>query len=340
MARSLGELAAQFGCELVGDPAVTVSGVATLGNAGDGQLSFFSNRAYRKQLRETCAAAVLLTAEDSKDCPVPALVVDDPYLVYALIAAELYPPPPLQVGVHVSANVSPTASISPGAEISAHVIVGDDTVIGNGAYIAPGVVVGPRCSIGEHSHILANATLVQDVIVGRRCIIHSGAVIGADGFGNAKSRGRWIKVPQIGRVLIGDDVEVGANTCIDRGSLDDTVIGDGVRLDNLIQIGHNVNIGAHTALAAQCGVAGSATIGQRCMIAGQAGLVGHISICDDVVVGGATKIWKDITEPGFYTGGFPGEKDSEWKKKVARFRRLGDLVKRVATLEKRAGKNL
>lgn len=339
MARSLGELAAQYGCELIGDPAVAVSDVATLHNAGDGQLSFFANRAYRDQLRQTRAAAVVLLAADADDCPVPALLTDDPYLIYALIATELHPLPPLQVGIHSSAFVSSTASVSASAEISANVSIGDTTVVGDGVYVAPGVVIGPGCTVGDCSRILANATLVQDVEIGERCIIHPGAVIGADGFGNARTQGRWVKVPQIGGVHIGNDVEVGANTCIDRGSLDDTVIGDGVRLDNLIQIGHNAQIGAHTAMAATCAISGSTVIGERCMIGGQTAIAGHVSICDDVVIAGATMISKSIVEPGYYMGSFPGEKGSDWKRKVARFRRMDDLAKRVANLEKKASKD-
>jgi len=200
-------------------------------------------------------------------------------------------------------------------------------------------VVGPRCNIGEQSRVLANSTLVQDVTIGERCIIHPGAVIGCDGFGNARSTEGWVKVPQLGGVRIGNDVEIGANTTIDRGAIDDTVIEDGVRLDNLIQIAHNVQVGAHTAMAAFSGVSGSTVIGKRCMFAGQAGIVGHITICDDVVIGGATMITKNIVESGFYTGSFPGEKDRDWKRKVARFRRMDELVKRVSDLEKKVNKN-
>ena len=190
--------------------------------------------------------------------------------------------------------------------------------------------------VGDGTRILANATLFKNVTIGERCIIHPGAVIGSDGFGNAMGESGWVKVPQVGGVLIGDDVEIGANTTIDRGAIDDTVIGNGVRIDNLVQIAHNVQIGDHTAMAAFSGVSGSTVIGKRCMFAGQSGIVGHISICDDVVVGGATMISKDITTPGFYTGSFPGEPDRSWKRKVARFRRLDELADRVTLLEKRA----
>ncbi len=337
MSTSLGELAVKFGIELVGDPAAKVSRVATLANADSQSLSFFANKAYREQLRQTSAAAVLVHPDDAKDCPVNALLADDPYLAYARIADLLCPYPDLVPGIHASAVVSPSASVPDSAEISANAVIGDDCVIGNRVYIGAGVIVGPRCSIGDDSKLNANATLVQDVRMGQRCIVHPGAVIGSDGFGNALSDGGWVKVPQVGGVRIGNDVEIGSNTTIDRGAIDDTVIGDGVRLDNLIQIAHNVEVGDHTAMAAFTGISGSTIIGKRCMFAGRAGVVGHITICDDVVVGGATMISKDIREPGFYTASFPAEKARDWRKMVARFRHIDELVKRVQALEKSAG---
>jgi len=339
LARSLGELAAQFGCELAGDPDVTVSEVATLSNASAGQLSFFANKAYRNALRETCASVVVLQAQDADDCPVATLLADNPYLTYALIAATLHAEPAPAAGVHHSAVVSPQASVASSATLSAHVTIEDGAVIGEGVFIGSGAVIGKRCRVGDNSRVLANATLVQDVALGERCIIHSGAVIGSDGFGNARTENGWVKVPQVGRVVIGNDVEIGASTSIDRGAIDDTVIEDGVRLDNQIQIGHNVHIGAHTAIAASAAISGSVIVGKRCMFGGQVGLVGHISICDDVVIGGATMISKSIKQPGFYTGHFPGEKHRDWKRKVARFRRLEDLVDRVSELEKTVEKD-
>ncbi len=336
---SLGELAAQFGCELIGDPSASISRVATLSGAGDGHLSFFANKVYREQLRSTRATAVLLREEDAADCPVAALLTPEPYLNYARMAACLHPEPAVQPGIHETAVIAASATIAASAEIGSHVSIGDDVTIGEGTVIGPGAAVGPRCRVGSDCRINANVTLVQDVRLGERCIVHSGAVIGADGFGNAQSESGWVKVPQVGGVSIGSDVEIGANTTIDRGAVGDTIIEDGVRLDNLIQIAHNVQIGAHTAMAAFSGVSGSTTIGKRCMFAGQSGIVGHIRICDDVVVGGATMISKEITEPGFYTGSFPGEKDRDWKRKVARFRRLEDLVRRVSELERKAENN-
>jgi len=331
---SLGELAAEFGCELVGDPLAKVSCVATLTSATVGDLSFFANKAYRNQLRSTAAGAVLLRAAEADDCPVNALLVDDPYLIFAKIADLLYPQPDIIAGKHASAVISPSARIAESVQISAHVVIEEEAIIEADVFLGPGVVVGPRCKIGKSSRLLANVTIVQDVELGQRCIIHPGAVVGSDGFGNARSDQGWVKVPQVGRVLIGNDVEIGANSAIDRGALDDTVIEDGVRLDNLVHLAHNVRIGQHTALAAQNGVAGSTTIGKRCMFGGQVGIDGHLNICDDVIVGGKSVLTKDIKEPGFYAGTFAAEKDKDWKRKVARFRRLENLANRVRDLEK------
>jgi UDP-3-O-[3-hydroxymyristoyl] glucosamine N-acyltransferase len=339
LARTLGELAAEFGCELIGDPSATVSRVATLSGAGDGHISFCASDAYREMLLATRATAVILRPDDAGYCPVASLVADNPQLIYARIATALHPEPNLVVGVHPSATVAESATISSSAEISANATVCDEAHVGDGVYVGPGAVVGPRCRLGKGSRILANATLVQDVTLGERCIIHPATVIGSDGFGNVQGEDGWEKLPHIGGVQIGDDVEIGANTTVDRGALDDTIIGNGVRIDNLVQIAHNVRIGDHTAIAAQVGIAGSTVVGQRCRFAGQAGVVGHIKICDDVIVAGKTVVSKNITEPGFYAGSIPGEPHKEWKRKVARFRRLGDLNDRVAALEKLAAAN-
>jgi UDP-3-O-[3-hydroxymyristoyl] glucosamine N-acyltransferase len=338
MQTRLGELATRFGCELVGDPDSAVTHVATLANAGPLSLSFLANPAYRAELEVTRAGAVVVRPADAQACPVSVLISRDPYETYARIAGVLHPPASFPPGIHESATVSGSATVSASAHVAARAVIGDGAIVADGASIGPGAVVGPRCCVGESTRLHANVTLVEDVRIGKRCIIHPGAVIGCDGFGNARSDTGWVKVPQIGGVEIGDDVEIGANTTIDRGSIEDTIIGNGVRLDNLIQIAHNVRIGEHTAMAAQSGVSGSTVIGKRCMFAGQSGLVGHITICDDVVIGGATMVSKDIRVPGFYSASFPAEKDREWKRKVARFRRLDDLAQRVANLEKGDGK--
>ena len=230
LGKTLGELAATFGCELDGDPDVVVSRVATLSNAGEGDLSFFANKIYAEALRSTAASAVVLSETDSEGCSVASLVARDPYLVYARIAAVLHPDPELEPGIHPGAAIDDTALVPASAQVAANAVIGPSVTIGDGVYIGPGVVVGPRCSIGAGSRILANASLVQDVTIGERCIIHPGAVIGSDGFGNAMSESGWVKVPQVGGVRIGDDVEIGSNTTIDRGAIDDTVIGNGVRI--------------------------------------------------------------------------------------------------------------
>ena len=337
MSISVGELAVQFGCELVGDPAATVSHVSTLSNADSESLSFFANKAYIEQLRQTTAAAVIVHPDYANDCPVNALLADDPYLAYAKIADVLYPGPDLAAGVHPSAVVAPTASVPASVQVSANAVIEDDCVIGERVFIGPGVVVGPRCIVGDGTRLLANVTLVQDVQMGERCLVHPGAVVGSDGFGNVNTGGAWLKVPQVGGLRIGSDVEIGANCAIDRGAIDDTVLGNGVRLDNLVHIAHNVQIGDHSALAACVGVAGSTSIGRRCMFAGQAGIDGHINICDDVVIGGASVVTKDIKEPGYYIAAFAAENHKDWKRRVARFRRLDSLVERVKILERSAG---
>ena len=333
----LGELAAKFDCELVGDPDICIDNVSGLQNAGPRSLSFLSNPKFRKQLAATRAAAVVLRAEDVADSPSASLVSENPYADYARMAGVIHPAPSYDPGIDASAVISSTAKVSPTAHIAANVSVGDRSVIGDNVYVGPGTVVGPDCSIGSDSRLIANVTLVRDVKLGLRGILHPGVVVGADGFGNAMTPGGWIKVPQLGGVRIGDDVEIGANTTVDCGAIEDTVIEDGVRIDNLCMIAHNVHIGAHTAMAAMTGISGSTTIGKRCLFAGQSGAVGHITICDDVVVSGKAVISKDITEPGVYAGSFTAERAMDWSRKVARFRRLEQLVERIRKLEK-AGK--
>lgn len=330
----LGELASQFDCELVGDPDITIDNVSGLQNAGPASLSFLSNPKFRGQLAATRAAAVILRAEDVADSPTASLVSKNPYADYARMAAVIHPAPCHAPGVHTSAVIAATAEISPAAHVAANVSIGERTTIGANSYIGPGSVIGPDCIVADDCRLVANVTLVRDVRLGLRGVLHPGVVIGSDGFGNAMTPEGWIKVPQLGGVRIGDDVEIGSNTTIDCGAIEDTVIEDGVRIDNLCHIAHNARIGAHTAMAAMSGVSGSATIGKRCMLAGQTGVVGHVTICDDVVVSGRAVISKDIREPGVYAGTFTAEPAREWSRQVARFRRLDQLVERVSKLEK------
>jgi UDP-3-O-[3-hydroxymyristoyl] glucosamine N-acyltransferase len=252
------------------------------------------------------------------------------------MAAEIQPAPRYEPGIHALATIASTASIAASAHIAANAVVGERSTIGENTYVGPGCVVGPDCTVGDDCRFIANVTVVRQVVMGARCLLHPGVVIGTDGFGNAMTPEGWVKVPQLGGVLVGNDVEIGANTAIDCGSIDDTVIEDGVRIDNLVHIAHNVRIGEHTAIAAQSCFAGSVTIGKRCMFSGNSGSTGHVTICDDVIVSILGMITKDITEPGVYASSWPAEPVRDWNRNVARVRRFGSLIDRVKKLEKDA----
>lgn len=331
---SLGELAARFGCELVGDPDVLVGGVASLQQAKSDSLAFLSNSTHANQLPDTKAAVVVLRPADAEHCPVAALLSDDPYATYARMVAVVCPGPVYDPEVHATAVVANSARVAASAHLAPHVVIGERSTIGENVYVGPGSIIGPDCHVNDDCQFIANVTLVRRVTLGARGIVHPGAVIGADGFGNAMTPDGWVKVPQVGGVRIGDDVEIGANTTIDCGAIGDTVIEHGVRIDNLCMIAHNVHIGAHTALAGQTGIAGSTTIGKRCMFAGSSGAFGHITVCDDVIVAAKAVLTKNVTEPGTYAGNFAAEHARSWAKQVARFRRLESLDKRVKKLEK------
>lgn len=318
-----------------GDPAVTVDRVATLGHARRGCLSFLANPRYRSALADTGASAVVLAAADADDCSVTALVTDDPYVLYARIAAVLHPPSRFAAGIHASAVVHPHARVADTAYVGAGAVIESGAVVNDGAVVGPGCVLLDNAMIGAHSRLVANVTLCTDVRLGARVLVHPGAVIGADGFGIARAPEGWIKVPQVGSVDIGDDVEIGASTTIDRGAIDDTVIEAGCKLDNQIQIAHNVRIGEHTVIAACTGVSGSTTIGKRCMIAGAVGFVGHLDIADDVVVTGQTMVNKSIAEAGVYSSALPMDEARQWRRNSARFRQLDAMARRLKTLEKR-----
>ncbi|MBI1907389.1 MAG: UDP-3-O-(3-hydroxymyristoyl)glucosamine N-acyltransferase [Rhodocyclales bacterium] len=328
----LDELVARFGGELVGDGATTVARVATLDKAGEGDIAFLANPKYASQLESCKATAVIVAASSRGRTSRPRIVVDDPYLYFARVARLFHPPRLPDAGIDASARVySPVpanVSVGPGATVGADVVIADAVVIGAGCH------VGNGARIGEGTRLHPNVTVYADCVLGRDCIVHSGAVIGADGFGFARERdGTWLKIPQTGRVIIGDDVEIGANTTIDRGALDDTVIGDGVKLDNQIQIAHNVRIGARTAIAGCVGIAGSTVIGERCMIGGQAGIIGHLSIADDVVVSAGTLVTKSIRRKGVYTANLPVQEHAGWVRNFAHLRHLDALVERVRALE-------
>ena len=335
MSISVGELAEQFGCELIGDPDVVIDRVGSLTNAGSNALSFLSGPAFKNQLSSTKAAAVILQADDAGEAPSIALINDNPYACYARMAALICPPPVYEPGAHASSVVAATATVAETAHIAANAIVEDGATIGENSYIGHGTVVGSGCVVGNDCRLHANVTFVRDVVTGDRCIFHSGSVIGADGFGNAMTPDGWVKVPQVGGVRIGDDVEIGSSTTVDCGAIDDTVIENGVRIDNQIQIGHNVRLGEHTAIASAAAVAGSTRIGKRCLVAGLVGISGHVNICDDVTIMGKGMVSKDITEPGTYASNFPVEEVRTWNRRVAMFRRLDKLLGRVSELEKK-----
>jgi UDP-3-O-[3-hydroxymyristoyl] glucosamine N-acyltransferase len=331
------DLATHVAAELRGDPDRQILGVATLEDAGPGDIAFLANRRYRSQLSATGASAVILQAADSASCPVDCLVTANPYLAYARIADLLFPTPACAGGVHPSAVVAEGARIDATAWVGPLCVVEDGADIGAGAYIGPGSLVGAGSRIGAGTRLVAGVVVWNASVVGARCILHPGAVIGSDGFGNAMDAGRWVKVPQLGRVVIGDDVEIGANTTVDRGSLRDTVIADGVRLDNLIQVGHNVTIGEHTAAAAFVGISGSTAIGSRCTLGGAAGFAGHLTIADDVHVTGMAMVTHSLPEPGVYSSGIPAIPNREWRRNVARFQHLDELTRRVKALEAALG---
>jgi UDP-3-O-[3-hydroxymyristoyl] glucosamine N-acyltransferase len=331
---TLADIAARFALDLQGDPSVSIHGVATLANAEPGQIGFLANPRYRSQLADTRASAVVLRASDADACTSACLIAHDPYVTFARIATLFERRPAHAAGVHASAVVSPSARIAASASIGPLCVVEDDASIGEGAVLGPHCVIGRCCSVGAQSRLVARVTLVQDVTLGQRVLIHPGAVLGADGFGLAFERDRWIKVPQLGGVRIGDDCEIGANTTIDRGALGDTVLEEDVRLDNQIQIAHNVTIGAHTAMAGCAAVAGSTTIGRYCLIGGGAGILGHLSIADRVTVHAMTLVTHSIREAGEYTSGTPIQPNRQWRRNAARFKHLDEIARRVDAIEK------
>ena len=333
----LGELAVRFGCELRGDPDAEVDRVASLDAAGEGALSFLANPQYRRHLAGTGATAVVLDAASAADCPVAALVVRNPYATYARIAQLLHPRPAAPAGRHPSAIVDPGAEVDPTASIGAGAWVAAGARIGPRVVVGPGSLVMAGAVIGADSVLVARVTVCDGSVVGERCMLHPGSVIGGDGFGHAPDRDGYVRVPQVGRTVLGNDVDVGCNSAVDRGAIGDTVLADGVRIDNLVQIGHNVRVGEHTVIAACVGISGSTTIGRRCMIGGQVGISGHLEIVDDVILTGRTMVTAPIRKAGVYSSGIPADEAKRFRRNAARFNRLDELAQRVRRLEKTAG---
>lgn len=331
----LDELATLLGAELRGDPSCTIEGIATLDDATSGQLSFFANPRYLDSLRSTRASAVLVSPSHADDAPCSALVLDNPYLGYAVVSRSFEPIDAFIAGYASGVQVDPSAQVSDSAQLCANVIIGADTVIEEGVYIGPNTVIGARCRIAANTRINANVTLYADIKVGSDSIIHSGAVIGADGFGFAPKKGKWVKISQLGGVTIGQNVEVGAGTTIDRGALADTIIEDGVKLDNQIQIAHNATIGEDSAIAGCTAIAGSTKIGARCTIAGGVGVVGHLNIADGTHITAMSLVSKSVTKADAYSSGTGLMPYKQWKRSVVRFRQLDDLAKRLKSLEEK-----
>jgi UDP-3-O-[3-hydroxymyristoyl] glucosamine N-acyltransferase len=337
MSVSLGELAVRFGCELRGDPQTLIERVGTLASGQAGSLAFLANPRYRVQLAHTRAAAVILSAHTAAECPAAMLVCENPYAMYARIAAALNPPPARAPGIHPSAVIAPGARIHESAHVGALVFIGADVEVGPRAFIGPHCVLLGGVRLAEDVQLIARVTLGAGTVVGARSVLHPGVVLGADGFGFAPEHGGWVKVPQLGCVRLGADVEIGANTTVDRGAIEDTVIEEDVKLDNLVQVGHNVRIGAHTVIAGCTGISGSTTIGRRCMIGGAVGIGGHINIVDDVVITGFSAISNSVLQPGLYSSTLPAEAARTWRRLVANFKRSGLLAARVRRLEQAAG---
>ncbi len=331
----LAEIVARLGGELVGDPNVTVCQVAPLERAGVDEIGFVSQAKYLKQLEGSRAGAVILAPDARGATALPRILSPNPYLYFARVSALLNPPPPARPGIHPRATVGARAMVDGTAEIQAGAVVGECARIGARSVIGPNAVIGENSVVGEDCRLYANVTVYHDCRIGHRVILHSGCVIGSDGFGLAPDQGRWEKIPQIGRVIIGDDVEVGAGTTVDRGALDDTVIEDGVKLDNLIQVAHNVTIGAHTAIAACTGIAGSAKIGRHCTIGGAAMIFGHIEIADGTRISTNTLITKSLVKPGTYTSALPFSEHEVWQRNAVHLRHLDKLVERIKQLERK-----
>lgn len=333
---TLGELAQRFDLALSGDAQRPVSGLATLSGAEPGELSFLSGRKFLSQLRGTRAAAVIIHPDHVADCPVDTLACDDPYLAFARISRVFDPTPQPPQEVHPAAVVSAEAVVEEGASIGPNAVVEAGAHIGAGVQLGANVYVGHDSVVGAGSRLYPGVVLYRDVRLGERCIVHGQAVLGSDGFGFAPGPDGWEKIHQLGGVRIGNDVEIGAGTTVDRGALDHTVIADGVILDNQVHIAHNCRIGKNTAIAGCTGLAGSSIIGADCTLAGGVGVAGHLEICDGVHVTGMSIVTKSITEPGVYSSGTPMAPNREWRKNAVRFTQLERMHHRLAALEKKA----
>ena len=333
MSFTLAEIAKISGAVIDGDAGRAINGVSSLTEAKPGDISFLSNKRYVRHLKTTKASAVILSAEYKKLCPVDSLISDDPYLAITKVLRAMHSEKECVPGIHPSAVISNESVLAENVSIGAHVFVDDGCTIGAGVQIGPGCSIGRNVVIGKGSRLSANVTINDAVEIGENAIFHSGVVIGADGFGIVKDQGAWLKIPQIGSVQIGDNVEIGANSTVDRGAIANTVIENGVKLDNQVQIAHGVRVGEHTAIAGCVGIAGSAVIGKRCMIGGLSAISGHIEIADDVIITGMSGVSNSIKTAGIYSSGIPVTENKKWRRNIARFRNLDDITRRLKQLE-------
>ncbi|MFQ6021162.1 MAG: UDP-3-O-(3-hydroxymyristoyl)glucosamine N-acyltransferase [Acidiferrobacterales bacterium] len=329
----LAELAQRFNGEIRGNFNVEIRGVATLDRAGARDIAYVASKEYYEALARTAAGAVILRAGDAKQYAGTALVVDNPRLCFAMVATLLNPHKSFQPGVHPTAFVDKQANVASSAWIGPHSVVEAGAVVESNVFVGPGCYIGERAVVGEHTRLAVRVVLNHDCIIGKSCMVHPGVVIGGDGFGYVRNEEQWVKIPQLGRVRIGDNVEIGANTAIDRGALDDTIIGDGVKLDNLIQIGHNVSIGEHTAIAGCVGIAGSTHVGKRCAVGGQVTFADHLEIADDVQIAIGSSVTRSITKSGTYSSSLKAEPATKWNRSIIRLLQLDGMAKRLKVLE-------
>lgn len=332
---TLKEIAKHINAELQGDSHCQIERAEPLATATQGSISFLANAQYRHFLSHTQASAVILRSVDADQCPTHKLIVNNPELAFTQLLNLLYPLPKANPGIHNTAIIGENCRIDPSAAIGAYCVIGDRVQIGAQSVIEAGTTLGSDVKIGERCHLYSRVTLYHEVTLGNGVILHSGAIIGADGFGLAHDGQKWVKTPQVGRVEIGDECEIGANTTVDRGALHNTVIGKGVKIDNLVQVAHNVKIGDHTAIAACVAIGGSTEIGRHCMIGGGASITGHIKIMDGVILTGTASVGQSITEPGAYSSGIAIQKHSVWRRNMLRFQKLDEMAKRLRSLEQK-----
>lgn len=335
MAIPLGQLAARIGVEFVGDSSVMLSRVATLDRATDNCLSFLGDPKLKTSLARTSAAAVIVRPEDVADAPVPALISDNPYLAFARAIAILHPSQKPAPGCHPSAVIDSSARIDSSASVGPLCVIEQNVEIGPRAEIGPGCILLAGSRIGADSRLVARVVVCAESVIGERALLHPGAVIGREGFGFAKDGERWVRIAQIGRAVLGNDVEIGVHTAVDRGAIEDTCIGDGVKIDSLVQIGHNVQIGENTAMAACSGISGSTRIGRNCTLAGAVGMAGHLHIADNVHFSGMAMVTRSFREAGLYSSGIPAMPAADWRRQVVRFRQLDAMARRLKQLEAR-----